>query len=78
MSERFKRKTRLNTPQDIRRMLARVINMLLLENEGEMSIDKAKTIATLSNTILKSMELGDLAERLDQIEEVLNTQKEGD
>ncbi|CAK8583888.1 hypothetical protein BMEGG_06146 [Priestia megaterium] len=76
MNEHFTRNMRFNKPQDVRRMLAKVINILL--QDGEMSIDKAKTIATLSNTILKSMELGDLAERLDQIEEVLNNQKEGD
>jgi predicted nucleic-acid-binding protein len=54
--------------------MAKVINTLL--QDGEMSIDKAKTIATLSNTALKSMELGDLADRMDKIEELLKSQEE--
>lgn len=51
----FAKNVRLNKPQDIRKMLVRVINILL--QDGETTIDKAKTIATLSNTALKSMEL---------------------
>lgn len=69
----FPKNMRLNKPQDIRRLMAKVINTLL--QDGEMSIDKAKTIATLSNTALKSMELGDLVERMDKIEELLKSQE---
>ena len=75
MNEHFTKNIRINKPQDIRRLLAKVINILL--QEGEMTIDKAKTLATLSNTALKSMELGELAERLDKIEEQLK-KGEGD
>lgn len=74
MSEQFNRNIRINKPQDIRRMIAKVINILL--QDGEMSTDKARTIATLSNTALKSMELGDLAERLERIEEQLEKDKD--
>ncbi|MFE4140476.1 hypothetical protein ACFX4I_01220 [Peribacillus sp. YIM B13472] len=75
MNEHFTKNIRINKPQDIRRLLAKVINILL--QDGEMTIDKAKTLATLSNTALKSMELGELAERLDKIEEQLK-KEEGD
>jgi len=40
----FTKNIRLNRPQDIRRMVGKVINTLL--QDGEMTIDKAKTIAT--------------------------------
>ncbi|QIZ07632.1 hypothetical protein HFZ78_13545 [Priestia megaterium] len=73
MNRHFTKKIRINKPQDIRRMIAKVINILL--QDGEMTIDKAKTIATLSNTALKSMELGDLADRMNKIEELLENQE---
>lgn len=69
----FTKNIRLNRPQDIRRMVGKVINILL--QDGEMTIDKAKTIATLSNTALKSMELGDLAERMNKIEQMFDSQE---
>jgi polyhydroxyalkanoate synthesis regulator phasin len=69
MPKYFTKNIRINKPQDIRRLLAKVINILL--QDGEMSTDKAKTIATLSNTTLKSMELGELSDRLEQIENEL-------
>ncbi|PKF85649.1 hypothetical protein CW306_26640 [Bacillus sp. BA3] len=75
MNEHFTKNMRINKPQDIRRLLAKVINILL--QDGEMTIDKAKTLATLSNTALKSMELGELAERLDKIEEQLKKEEGG-
>ncbi|WP_071461359.1 hypothetical protein [Bacillus massilinigeriensis] len=68
----FTKNIRLNRPQDIRRMVGKVINILL--QDGEMTIDKAKTIATLSNTALKSMELGDLVERMNKIEQMFDNQ----
>jgi hypothetical protein len=73
MNKYFVKDIRINKPQDVRRMIAKVINILL--KEGEMTIDKAKTIATLSNTALKSMELGDLAERMNKIEQMFDNQK---
>lgn len=65
----FTKNIRLARPQDVRRMLSKVINILL--QDGDMSTDKAKTIATLSNTILKSMEMGELEERIQTIEKML-------
>ena len=46
---------RLNRPQDVRRLLARVINELL--QEESVSIERARVIATLSNSIIKAMEV---------------------
>ncbi|SMQ60928.1 hypothetical protein SAMN05444673_0441 [Bacillus sp. OV166] len=60
---------RLIKPQDVRRMLARVINELLLEEPP--TIDRARVIATLSNSIIKAMEVGELDERIRAIEEQL-------
>ncbi|MGG2059678.1 hypothetical protein [Priestia megaterium] len=61
--------TRLKSPQDVRRLLARVINELLLEERP--TIERARVIATLSNSIIKAMEAGDLDERIKEIEELL-------
>lgn len=69
MAPLYKNEVRLNRPQDVRRMLSRVINYLL--TTGEMTNDKAKVINALSNTTLKSMEMGDLQEELEQLKEVV-------
>lgn len=63
---------RLIKPQDVRRMLARVINELLLEEPT--SIDRARVIATLSNSIIKAMEVGELDERMKEIEKRLGVE----
>ena len=60
---------RLKRPQDVRRLLARVINELI--QEEPTSIERARVIATLSNSIIKAMEVGELDERLKEIEERL-------
>ncbi|CAH0178011.1 hypothetical protein SRABI84_01353 [Peribacillus simplex] len=60
---------RLNRPQDVRRLLARVINELIQEEPS--SIDRARVIATLSNSIIKAMEVGELDERIKEIEKQL-------
>ena len=69
MAPLYKNEVRLNRPQDVRRMLSRVINYLL--TTGEMTNEKAKTINALSNTTLKSMEMGDLQEELEQLKEAV-------
>jgi polyhydroxyalkanoate synthesis regulator phasin len=69
MAPLYKNEVRLNKPQDIRRMLSRVINHLL--TTGEMTNEKAKAINALSNTTLKSMEMGDLQEQMEQLREVV-------
>ncbi|MDP9742304.1 UNVERIFIED_ORG: polyhydroxyalkanoate synthesis regulator phasin [Bacillus sp. B2I3] len=69
MAPLYKNEVRLNRPQDVRRMLSRVINYLL--TTGEMTNEKAKVINALSNTTLKSMEMGDLQGELEQLKEVV-------
>ncbi|MDQ0221358.1 hypothetical protein ELQ35_15625 [Peribacillus cavernae] len=69
MAPLYKNDVRLNRPQDVRRMLSRVINYLL--TTGEMTNEKAKAINALSNTTLKSIEMGDLQEELEQLKEVV-------
>jgi polyhydroxyalkanoate synthesis regulator phasin len=69
MAPLYKNEVRLNRPQDVRRMLSRVINYLL--TNGEMTNEKAKAINALSNTTLKSMEMGELQEELEQLKEVV-------
>ncbi|WP_180233524.1 hypothetical protein [Priestia megaterium] len=46
-----------------------MINHLL--TTGEMTNEKAKAINALSNTTLKSMEMGDLQEEMEQLKEVV-------
>ncbi|MGE1118329.1 hypothetical protein [Bacillus altitudinis] len=70
MAPLYKNEVRLNKPQDVRRMLSRVINYLL--TNGEMTSDKAKAINALSNTTLKSMEMGELQEEIEQLKEVIH------
>lgn len=59
---------RLNKPQDVRRLLARVINELM---QLPPSFDRARLIATLSNSIIKAMEVGEMDERMQEIEKQL-------
>lgn len=72
----YKNEVRLNKPQDVRRMLSRVINYLL--TTGEMTNEKAKTINALSNTTLKSIEMADFQEELEQIKEIIRRMEEKD
>ncbi|GGB71706.1 hypothetical protein [Fictibacillus barbaricus] len=65
----YKNEIRLSKPQDVRRMLSRVINHLLMN--GDMTNEKAKAINALSNTALKSMEMGELQEELEHLKEVV-------
>ncbi|MGC9935240.1 hypothetical protein [Priestia aryabhattai] len=65
----YKNEIRLSKPQDVRRMLSRVINHLLMN--GDMTNEKAKAINALSNTTLKSMEMGELQEELEHLKEVV-------
>ncbi|MFC0472496.1 hypothetical protein ACFFHM_18925 [Halalkalibacter kiskunsagensis] len=74
MAPLYKNEVRLNKPQDVRRMLSRVINHLL--TTGEMTNEKAKAINALSNTTLKSMEMGELQEKLEQLKEVVQKLEE--
>ncbi|WP_375346284.1 hypothetical protein ACEWPB_02715 [Priestia megaterium] len=52
-----------------------MINHLL--TTGEMTNEKAKAINALSNTSLKSMEMGDLQEAMEQLKEVVQEMEGG-
>lgn len=60
---------RLKKPQDVRRLLARVINELV--HQEPPSIDRARVIATLSNSIIKAMEMSEFDERIQEMEKRL-------
>lgn len=61
----YKNNVRINSPQGVNRLLQRVINALI---QGEMEEDKARTIGYLCNIVLKSLEAGELQERIEEIE----------
>lgn len=63
---------RLKRPQDVRRLLARIINELIQHEPS--SIDRARVIATLSNSIIKAMEVGEIDERMKEIEKRLGVE----
>ncbi|MGH7800481.1 MAG: hypothetical protein ACREOW_07605 [Thermodesulfobacteriota bacterium] len=59
------RRVHLTRPQDVRRLLSRIINMVL---NDEIEVNRANCIGQLCNTLLKSMEMGDLENRLEEVE----------
>lgn len=63
----YKNNVRLNDADGVRRLLQRVINALL---DDEISENKARTIGYLSNIVLKSLEVGELEERVTELEQV--------
>lgn len=64
------RDVRLNKPQDVRRMIARLINELN-RNTSLDPIKKAHAIGYLSKVLMTSMELGDIRDDLDKIKELI-------
>ena len=70
-----KRKIRITKPQDVRRLLAETINEV--RNADDISKEnKARLLATLSNSALRAIEQGDLSDRLDEYEKRLAEQQE--
>jgi len=61
----YKNNVRLNTPQGVNRLLQRVINGLL---NDEIEESKARAIGYLCNITLKGLEVGELEERLQDLE----------
>lgn len=53
-------------PQDVRRLLSRLINETL---QGELEVAVLKAVTYASNILLKSLEVGELVERLQALEE---------
>jgi hypothetical protein len=67
-TNKFKRGVRLNKIPDIRRLLARLINQHLA---GSISTDSLRAVTYSCNTIMQTLERGDLAERLKKLENKL-------
>ena len=62
------RGVRLNKPQDVRRLLSRLVNQTI---SGNMETDTLRAITYACSMILKSLEVGELSDRLTKIEEKL-------
>jgi len=65
----YKNNVRVNSPDGVNRLLQRVINALL---DDEITENKARTIGYLCNIMLKAFEVGELEERLTELEESLS------
>ena len=63
----YKNNVRVNSADGVNRLLQRVINALL---NDEITENKARTIGYLCNIILKGLEVGELEERIAELEEV--------
>lgn len=63
----YKNNVRVNSADGVNRLLQRVINALL---DDEISENKARTIGYLCNIILKGLEVGELEERITELEEI--------
>ena len=65
-NDRTPRGVRLNKPQDVRRLLSRLVNQTI---SGKMETDSLRAITYACSMILKSLETGELSERIAQMEE---------
>lgn len=66
----YKYDVRVNSAAGVNRLLQRVINSLL---KNEIKQGTAKTIGYLCNIILKSLEIGELEDRLAALEDKLQS-----
>ena len=62
----------LRSPQDVRRLLSATINEV---RRQEIAEGKARVIGYLATVILKSLELGQMEERLQAVEVYINESK---
>ena len=56
----------IKTPNDLRIILSRAINMLLLD---QMESSVANSLSSLSNSMLKVLQMTDLKSRIDKLEQ---------
>ncbi|MGN0025461.1 MAG: hypothetical protein ACI33I_00460 [Clostridium sp.] len=68
-NEKKKIRLRLSTPNDIRKTLARVTNMIA---NNEIDTKKANTIIYSCNSILNSIRVDDQEKRIAELEEYIN------
>ena len=71
--ENKKIRLRLSTPNDIRKTLARVTNMIA---NNEIDTKKANTIIYSCNSILNSIRTDELEKKVQELEELANDNKE--
>jgi len=67
-SKGFTRGVRLNKPQDVRRLLSRLINLTL---KKDLDVDVLRGITYSCSMVLKSLEVGELADRLERLEQAM-------
>ena len=67
IKEIYKNDTRLNSPQGVNRLMQRVINMLL---KGDIEKDIAHEIGYLCNILYKGLSIGDLEQRITELEQI--------
>lgn len=60
---------KLNTPQEVRRTLTRVMNMVV---NGEIDVKTANTIILGCNAVLSSIRTDDQQRKIDELEKILN------
>jgi len=65
-----RRGVRLNKPQDVRRLLSSLINDAIAADEPDTDLLRAITYAC--SMILKTIEIGEMSDRLDRIERKLS------
>lgn len=68
-NEKKKIRLRLSTPNDIRKTLARVTNMIA---NNEIDTKKANTIIYSCNSILNSIRVDEQEKRISELEEYIN------
>jgi hypothetical protein len=72
---RKKRGVYLKRPDDVRRLLCKLINKCLLEPENQTNYDLLRVVSYSTTNILKCFELGELADRIKRIEERIGIDK---
>ena len=63
----------IKTPNDLRIILSRAINMLMLD---QMESSVANSLSSLSNSMLKVLQMTDLKSRIDKLEKRGETESE--
>lgn len=65
---------RLNKPVHVKRMINQLINDLRKDNDMPKA-ERARLIGYLANIVLKSIEMGEIVERLEEIEKQMKGER---
>ena len=68
-----KRKMKLSTPEEVRKSLAKVANMII---NDEIEPKKASTFTYVCNGILQSIRVDEQEKRIEELEQYVNNLKE--